>query len=71
MRLFGVAILQLLLLGATGQEIPELPDYFSGYVESQTMLLESGKFAFILAKVCPINWGWIVGMSEIPVEKQT
>ena len=65
MRLFSVAILQLLLLGATGQEIPELPDYFSGYVESHTMLLESGTLISNLSKVCPIDWGWIVGRSEI------
>ena len=35
-RLFGVALLPLLLLNScvNGQELPELPDYFSGYIES-------------------------------------
>ena len=54
-RLFGVALLPLLLLNScvNGQELPKIPDYFSGYMEttSQTTVDGGTYFAHNLSKV--------------------
>ena len=83
-RLFGAALLPLLLLNScvNGQELPEFPDYFSGYIESiaQTTVLGTNSFTHNLSKVgfseCQGREGEVRGLEIMAVwfafsEKQT